>query len=148
MPDNVFSTVDRMGQRSTMRFRGGSTAADIQAVADALDAIIRGSPIKASFSTDTIVDVGDATPPADNEADRNNKWLLRIQTQDADSQPTVLTHEIGTADNTHLPSSNSDFLDLTAGVGLALKTAIDAAYVGPYDSGGVLLSVQQVTRKG
>jgi hypothetical protein len=115
----------------------------IQAVADAWDAIILGSAVKGVKSEDTVIDGGSQVPPSEELANRGQKWLARVQDS---TTSKVFTHELGTADYTQLPSPTSDYLDLTAGVGLALKTAIDAAYESPEGNTGVLLSVQQVTR--
>ena len=140
-----FSTYDRLAKQTSMSFGADDAIADadVQAVVDALDAILRGSAVRGVVTVSNVVDGGSAAPPADEEANRGNKWMLRIQ----DSVTSkIYTHEIGTADNTQLPSSTSDFLDLTAGTGLALKTAVEDAYQSPVGNTGILLSVQQVTR--
>jgi len=139
------STIDRLSQPTSTRFGAIAAVSDpqIQAVADALDAVILGANIKAVKSEDSVVDVGSQTPPADDDANRGNKWLMRAQDS---TTGKIYTHELGTADNAQLASPTSDFMDLTAGVGLALKTAWDAAYESPAGNTGVLLSVQQVTR--
>ena len=141
----AFSTIDRQIKPTSTRMGAIAAVSDpqIQAIADALDAVILGAPIRAVKSEETIVDAGDDTPPSDEDANRGNKWLMRFQEA---SKGRIYTHEIGTADNTQLPSPSSDTLDLTAGVGLALKTAMDAAYESPLATTGVLLSAQQVTR--
>lgn len=140
-----FSTIDRLVLPTSTRI--GAIAAvsnpQIQAIADALDAVILGASIKAVKSEDETIDVGSQTPPADEDANRGNKWLMRFQDS---TTGKIYNHELGTADNSQLPSPTSDLLDLTAGVGLALKTAMDAAYESPQGNTGVLLSVQQVTR--
>ena len=140
-----FSTIDRLALPTSTRMGLIAAVSDpqIQAVVDALDSVVLGSAIKGVKSEDSVIDVGSQTPPSDEDANRGNKWLMRIQ--DSTTGKTY-THELGTADNTQLPSPTSDFMDLTAGVGLALKTAIDAAYESPQGNTGVLLSVQQVTR--
>lgn len=139
------STIDRLSQPTSTRFGAIAAVSDpqIQAIADALDAIILGASVKAVKSEDTVVDVGSQTPPADDDANRGNKWLLRAQDS---TTGKIYTHEIGTADNSQLASPTSDYIDLTAGTGLAMKTAFDAAYESPAGNTGVLLSIQQVTR--
>jgi len=119
----------------------------VQALADAVDAIIRGTAVSATVTVPNVVDAGSSGPATDIDADRGNKWLLRTFVA-ADDQGAGKTYqnEIGTADNGVLPSASNDFLDLTAGVGLALKTAWDAVYESPQGNAGVLLSCQQVNR--
>jgi hypothetical protein len=121
----------------------GATDPELQAIVDAVDAVILGAAASGTKTISSVIDAGSAVPPTSTSAERGNKWLIRIQ----DSvNSKIFTHEIGTADNAQLPSSTDDYLDLTAGVGLALKTAIEAAYESPYGNVGVLLSVQQVNR--
>lgn len=145
MPDFAVSTIDRQSKRSTMSLGvdAGVTNVELQAIVDAVDAIILGSAASGTKTTSEVIDAGTPSPPADVDANRGNKWLLRIQDATANK---IFTHEIGTADNAQLPSPGDDYLDLTAGVGLALKTAVEAGYESPYGNVGVLLSVQQVNR--
>ena len=119
------------------------TALNLQAVVDAVDAVILGSDARGVKAVDTVTDGGSAVPPANDLANRGQKWLFR--SQDSTTQK-IYQNEIGTADFTALPTPTSDFLDLTAGVGLALKNAWDTAYRSPVGNTGVLLSVQQITR--
>lgn len=147
MTDLIVSTLDRQSKRTstTMGVADAVTDPEIQAVADAIDAIILGSPCSATKVVRSIVDAGSAAPPADKAANRANKWLMRIQDS---TTAQIYTHEIGTVDDSQLPTATDDYLDLTAGTGLALKTAIEAAYRSPDNNAGVLLSVQQVNRAG
>jgi len=119
----------------------------VQALADAVDAIIRGTDVSAVVTVPNVVDVGLPGPATDIDADRGNKWLLRTSVPaDNGAQGAIYKNEIGTADNGALPAASNDFLDLSAGVGLALKTAWDAVYVSKQGNAGTLLSVQQVNR--
>lgn len=139
------STLDRQSKRSTMSFdvADAATTPQLQAVVDAVDGIIRGSAASGTKTVSTDIDVGSSSPPADVEANRGNKWLLRIQ----DSvNGKIFTNEIGTADNAVLLTPGVDFVDLGVGVGLALKTAVEVVYRSPYGNAGVLLSAQQVNR--
>jgi len=73
--------------------------------------------------------VGSGNPAATTAAQRENKYLLRMR--------DVTTHQkfrvsIPVADLAQLPN-NSEFLDLTAGAGLALKDAVEAVVRSPYD---------------
>lgn len=139
------STLDRLSLATSTRNNVIAAATDpqIQTLTDAWDAIVLGASIKAVKSEDTTVDVGSQVPPANELANRGQKWLVRAQDS---TTGKIFTHELGTADFSQLPSATSDFLDLTAGVGLALKNAFDAIYESPEGNTGVMLSVQQVTR--
>ncbi len=141
----ALSTIDRLSLATSTRMGAIAAVSDpqIQAWADAMDAVILGANVRAVKSEDTVVDTGSQVPPADDLANRGDKWLLRAQDS---TTGKIYTHEIGTADFSQLPSPTSDYLDLTAGVGLALKTAFDAAYESPQGNTGVMLSCQQVTR--
>ena len=143
----TFSTVDRFSKRTSMTIGADNAVAGaaVQAVADALDAILLGSDVRAVNTQETVVDVGSAVAPASKLATRFKKW--QIQIYDAIGDVTY-THEIGTADASVLATSTDDFLDLTAGVGLALKTAIEAVYESPDGNGGTVISVQEVSRTG
>lgn len=138
------STIDRLSLPTSTRFGVIAAATDpqIQTLTDAMDAVILGASLKAVKSEDTTVDVGSKTPPEDEDANRGNKWLMRFQDLDGN----IYTHELGTADNAQLASATSDYIDLTAGTGLALKNAFDAIYEGKSGETGVLLTVQQVSR--
>lgn len=144
MSDARFSTIDRLGKPTSTTINVDDAIADatIQSLADAIDAVIIGADVKAVKTLSTIVDAGSLIPPNNVNANRGNKWLFR--TQVAAENGKVYDNELGTADSLQLPSAAQDFLDLTAGVGLALKTAWEAAYQSPNGNPGVLLTVQQV----
>jgi hypothetical protein len=139
------STIDRLSKPTSTRHAiiTAATSPQIQALIDAWDAIVLGSLLKGVRSVDSVIDAGSQTPPSDDNANRGNKWLVRAQDS---TTGKIYTHELGTADNAQLPTPTSDFLDLTAGTGLALKTAFDAIYESPQGNTGVMLSCQQVTR--
>lgn len=140
-----YLTYDRLNKPTSMSIDAADAVldADVQALANAIDAVIRGTALRATKSVVTVIDAGTAGPSSDNEANRGSKWLFRIQ--DA-TTGTIYTHEIGTADGGALPSANDDFLDLTAVPGSTLKTALEAVYQSPDGNAGTLLSVQQVNR--
>lgn len=83
-------------------------------------------------------------PASSPLAQRENKWLLRYHDATTFQKATV---SIGTADLSELVG-NSEFLVLTSGNGLALKTAFEAVVVSPYDSTHTVIldSVQFVGR--
>lgn len=141
----TISTYDRANKGTSLSIGADDAVTDVnvQALADAIDPIIRGVAVKAVVTIPNVVDGGTPGPSTDKDAQRGNKWLFRVY--DSVGQKTY-THEIGTADNTVLPTAADDFIDLTAGVGLALKTAWDAVYLSPDGNAGSLLSVQQVNR--
>lgn len=147
MTDFTVATLDRLSKRTSMTIgvNDAATNPQLQAIVDAVDGIILGSAASGTKTVPTVIDAGSSAAPADTGANRLNKWLLRFQDS---TNGKIFTHEIGCADNTQLPSPTSDFLDLTAGTGLALKTAVDAVYRSPYGNAGVLVSVQQVSRSG
>ncbi len=123
------------------------TDPQVQAVVDAVDAIILGTDASGVVTIPNIVDVGLPGPAASNLANRGDKWMLRTSVAlDKGGAGSIYKNEIGTADGTQLPSSSNDFLDLTAGLGLALKAAWEIAYESPDGNPGILLSVQQVNR--
>lgn len=84
------------------------------------------------------------SPAASQLAQRENKWLMRYHDATTNQKFSL---SVGTADLTALPN-NEEFLDLTAGDGLALKTAFEAVVVSPANSSNatVLDSVQFVGR--
>lgn len=139
------STFDRLSLPTSTQINvdAAESVANLQALDAALNAVILGSSVRGVRTVDEVIDGGSAVPPTDNEANRGSKWLFR--SQDGTTQE-IFTNELGTADLTALPSSTTDFLDLTAGLGLALKNSWDAVYESKQGNGGVLLSVQQVTR--
>ena len=143
----TFSTRDRFGERTSMTINADNavTGPQVQAIADALDGVLLGSAVRAVNTIETVVDQGSSVAPNDVNATRFRKW--QIQVQDT-TTGVIYTHEIGTADASQLPSASSDFLDLSAGVGLALVTAIEAAYESPDGNAGTVVSIREVSRTG
>ncbi len=139
------STVDRLSLPTSTQINvdAAESVANLQALDAALNSIILGSAVRGVRTVDEVIDGGSAVPPVDVDANRGSKWLFRSQ----DSVTSeIFTNELGTADLSILPSSTTDFIDLSAGTGLALKNAWDAVYETKNGNTGVLLSVQQVTR--
>lgn len=83
-------------------------------------------------------------PAASTLAQRENKWLVRYHDSVTFQRYQV---SIGTADLSVLPSG-SEFIDLTAGDGLAFKTAFEALAKSPADGSHTVIvdSVQFVGR--
>lgn len=107
---------------------------------------IAGVTIGAVQSNQTVYarNILSSSPAASQLAQRENKWLFRYHDAITSQKATV---SVGTADLTALPN-NEEFLDLTAGDGLALKTAFEAVVVSPFNSSNatILDSVQFVGR--
>ncbi len=85
----------------------------------------------------------ETVPPASAAAQREIKWLCRLT--DAIDPMGNWSFEIGGAD-TSLLVLNSDIMDLTAGAGLALKTAIEANTVSRLGNAVVLAEAKLVGR--
>jgi len=85
-----------------------------------------------------------ASPASSTLAQRENKWLMRYHGNTLNQKFQV---SVGTADLTLL-DSGSEFLDLTADEGLALKTAFEAIVKSPNDAAETVTldSVQFVGR--
>lgn len=108
------------------------TAANLVAKTALIDALVAAvaSLILGNVATNEVIqdrDVLSVAPAASQLAQRENKMLLRYSDGATLQKFTV---SIGTFDLTTLPL-HSEFLDLTAGAGLALKTAFDAIVVNP-----------------
>lgn len=97
----------------------------IQALIDAVADLILGNVATNEVIQDR--DIVSALPAATQLAQRENKMLLRYHDGATLQKFSV---SIGTFDLTKLPL-HSEFLDLTAAEGLALKTAFDAIVVNP-----------------
>jgi len=112
------------------------------ALENAIEAIVIGTSAKNEITlTRAILS---ALPASSQLAQRENKWLMRYH---GTTLAQKFQASIGTADLLELPSG-SEFLDLTAGDGLALKTAFEAIVKSPNDSAETVIldSVQFVGR--
>lgn len=143
----TLATIDRLSKSTSMGLpvKDAATTPELQAVADALNAVIRGSAVSATKTVPTTIDSGSKEPPADKSANRGNKWQVRIH--DAVKDKTF-RYEIGTANNDLLSSSDNDYLDITTdpSPGKTLKDAIEAVYESSYENPGTVLSIQHVLR--
>lgn len=82
-------------------------------------------------------------PATAKNSQRESKWLLTL----ADTTTNKLSrHEIPIA-KLDLVTANTDFMDLSAGAGLALKTAIEAGVKSPAGNAVSLISVQFVGKR-
>lgn len=114
----------------------------IDALITAMEGITIGNPAKSEVVIDR--QVISTSPAATAQAQRENKFLMRYH---GNTLGQKFQASIPTADLDQL-MTNSEFVDLTAGNGLALKTAFEAIVVSPNDGGEgtVLDSVQFVGR--
>jgi len=123
-----------------------ANVAATQALMGALAAAIAGITIGEVQKNETVYarNLLSASPAASQLAQRENKWLMRAHDATTNQKFSV---SVGTADLTQLPN-NDEFLDMTAGVGLALKDAWEDVVVSPFDAAHatILDSVQFVGR--
>lgn len=108
------------------------TAANLvaqQALHAALAAAVAGVTMGTVRHTTTLLEetVGTSNPAASNLAQRENKYLCRYHDVTTGQKYRV---SLPTADLSILPN-NSEFLDLTAGAGQALKDAFEAVVRSP-----------------
>jgi hypothetical protein len=165
----VFPVVDYDGEQSSTKIwvqdiGAGNYAAvtqDIDELKDAILTLILGNVLYAGFSKQFPENPAQVT---DQDAQREAKWLVtyRDTLQFLDAPTNVVANtgygkvfnvEIPCA-NLNLLTGNVDSIDLTAGVGLAFKTAFEANARSPYNhtstaaSGWVeLLEVRHVGRR-
>jgi len=143
----TIKTIDRLSLPSSMSIGvpDAVTNAQVTAITTAMDSLVRGAACGGTVTVSTDEVAQSLTAPNDVEANRSSKWLFRFQ----DSVTGIVyPHEMGVADYTNLASATSDYVDLTSGAGLAMKTALDAVYRSKAGNSGVLLSIQQVGRTG
>jgi len=119
-----------------------ATVALVQALEDAVEDIVLGNLGKRDITYQRLTE--SKLPAADQMAQREIKLLCRYEGASTHKSFRV---EIPTFDLSLLPL-HSEFLDLTAGVGAALKTAWEAVVKSPDDAAEatVLLSAQFVGR--
>lgn len=117
-----------------------------KALIDALQAAVDDIVIGNKATTDITFEklLVSTTAAASKLAQRENKWLCRYHGASLNKKFQV---SIPTADLTVLPD-HSEFIDLSTGVGAALKAAFEAIVVSPDNSAEavVLDSVQFVGR--
>lgn len=119
----------------------GNIAAQLALLATlktAIDAVVTGTPRQEQVIAVTTDIPGVA--PASGWAQRETKWLV----SGVDALGISTTLEIPTADLTLLPQGAST-LDLAAGVGLALKNALDACW---RSRNGNIVTVSKITHVG
>lgn len=83
------------------------------------------------------------SPATDKASQRESKWMLTLEDNTLHS---LSRHEVPLAD-TQWVTANSDFMDLSAGPGAALKTAVEAIVKSPAGNAVSLVSVQFVGKR-
>lgn len=157
-----YTLTDYNGETSTTNIRVGAVTAvslpglltDISAMVTAIDALVLG--VRKSDSLRAFKTPGSNALASDPNAQVERKWLVTYDdiTQFFDppvnSIPNagfgnVFQIEIGTADASLL-DDNSEYLDLSAGEGLAFVTAFQNMARTPYGGEPRVLSIQLVGR--
>lgn len=146
------NTLKSNGQPETATYRMGLTTATPANVATvlanagglvaAIQGIILGRVVKQDFLYDSTIH--EKIPATSKLAQRENKWLFRYHNPTSFKAFTV---SIPCADLTKT-MDNSEFVSLTTGAGLAVKTAFEQVVVCPDDQEefGILDSIQFVGR--
>lgn len=116
--------------------------AAITAWFDAVDGVSIGTLEKSVLANAEDKDVGSTAVPANQYAQRETKWLARY-TDDVTLKRYQF--EIPCA-NLALLAGNTDFMDLTAGAGLELKTQFESIGQSPVGNAVTLNSVEHVGR--
>lgn len=157
-----FSIIDYDSERSNTSFTTGNiTAVSIAgaltqfgALRTAIDGIILGT-----ISTETLKVFETKlsnTPPASKQAQRETKWLVVYEDNQAFFDPPtnaipnegykkVFTFEIPTADLSLLVT-NTDLMEIGSGAGATFKTAFEAIARSPYGGTTTILEVRHVGR--
>lgn len=133
---------DYTGEESTATLPVGDAIADVDitAVFDAVDGVSLGNAGQSQHVISANKDVGPGGNASSAFAQREMKWLCRYQ-----DAVTLKKHrlEIPCAD-ANLLAGNTDFLDLTAGAGLAFKTAFDAQVKSNLTGNAVVLNTAEL----
>lgn len=130
-------------------YSGESSAADLSvdpAISDAnitllfnaVDGIVLGNIGQSTLNTAEAKDAGPGGAAADPFATRKGRWLLRYHDAVTLRKASLTIAAPALA----LLVGNTDFANLAAGAGLALKTAFDANALGIDGNGAVLDSVE------
>lgn len=146
----TFSYQDYSREKSNVRFAVTTmTAATFDAVNTAINSLstaILGIQTENSLQSKRVIAANNfitRSPAADPTTQREIKWLALFED---DTLHSLFRHEIPQADPALL-GSNSDYLDLSAGVGQAFKTAAEAVVLSPAGNSASLISVQLVGKR-
>lgn len=123
-------------QMAITTLNAGNLAAQttlLSALRSAAQAVVLGD-----FRQDVITllrPIPSVSRPTDTAAQRENKWLLRAHSATSNQK---FRYSLPTADLSLL-ADGSEYLDLSTGVGGALKTAFDAVIRSPNDASELLV---------
>lgn len=137
------TTVWRIPIQTVTAANYDATQTELTTLRNAVLALILGNMIR-NATESSVFQAPDPSPAASPLAQRENKWLVRFHDSTTGQKFQV---SIGTADLTK-KMANSEFIDLTAGDGLAFKNAFQAVVVSPNESGNAVVvdSIQFVGR--
>lgn len=116
--------------------------ADANTLAGAIDGVSIGTKEKTIKTLSSVIDNGSQVPPANKFAQREMRFLCRYT--DATTGKRY-SFSIPCAD-ANLCVGNTDMIDLSAGAGLALKTAFEAYAVSELGNAVTLNSVELIGR--
>lgn len=146
----TFSYQDYSREKSNVRFTittmSAATFDAVNTAVNALSAAILGIQAENSLQSKRVIAANNfitRSPAADPGTQREIKWLAMFEDSTLHS---LFRHEIPQADPALL-ASNSDFLDLSAGVGQTFKTAAEAVVLSPAGNASTLISVQLVGKR-
>lgn len=144
-----FTYQDYSKEISKARFKiNAITAANFDAtvsLVNALSAAILGCQVENALQSKKVIAQNNfitRAPATDKASQRETKWLMTLE--DA-TLHTLSRHEFPLADSQYV-QANTDFMDLSDGVGEALKTAVEAVVLSPAGNAVLLVSVQYVGR--
>jgi hypothetical protein len=118
------------------------TNGDATTLATAIDGLSIGTREKITKTLSTILDQGLTTPPANKFAQRELRFVCKYTDSITGKR---YSFSIPCAD-ANLVVGNTDLIDLTAGAGLALKTAFENDALSELGNAVVLNSVELVGR--
>lgn len=158
-PSYTLTITDYEGSKGTMEVNTGIVTAltlptlltQVGALRTATQDLIRG--VIANEQQDVFNTILSQALPSDQDAQRGNKWLVSYHdnTQFFDAPVNAIPNDaylrkfrvmIPTADNSLLTDNEND-LDITAGVGLAFKTAFEAVAKSPAGGSVVIDFIRQ-----
>lgn len=126
----------------SLRVDDAETDPNLTTIFNAIDGVSIGNAGQSTLNLSTPKNTGSGVPPANAFAQRELKWLCRV-VDTVNSRK--YRFEIPCADASLL-GGNTDFMDLTAGAGAALKSAVEAYGLSQDGNAITLASVELVGR--
>lgn len=114
------------------------TGINMTAITDQVEALSIGTRGAATLNISTLHDAGSTVRPASQLAQRENRFRVNF-TDSVENKK--YSFSIGAADLTLLPAG-SEFLDLSAGVGLAFVTAVEPLLESELGNACTITSIQ------